>query len=102
MPAFGQKTKITWLIKGIILNYPQDTQIFKEQLQNTDDAGGRVFKMLIDERVVKLATSDYMAPFGDMLTRTFQAFPVFPTFPLPAFALAAFALPAFVLSSQEG
>ena len=32
MPAFGQKTKITWLIKGIILNYPQDTQIFKEQL----------------------------------------------------------------------
>ncbi len=33
-----------------------------------------LLKFLIDERVVKLATSDYMTPVGEMLQKSFQVF----------------------------
>lgn len=37
-------------LKKILANYPEGPQIFKEALQNADDAGARTFSILLDER----------------------------------------------------
>lgn len=37
-------------LKKILRNYPEGSQVFKEALQNADDAGAREFSVLLDER----------------------------------------------------
>jgi len=38
---FGQKVDLTARIREILRNYPEGTSIFKELVQNADDAGAR-------------------------------------------------------------
>ena len=50
MSAFGQYISITQMIKNIIKDYPEGTQILKELLQNGDDARARNMTYLLDRR----------------------------------------------------
>jgi hypothetical protein len=47
---FGQKVDLTASIRNILRNYPEGTAIFKELIQNADDAGARVVKFCLDYR----------------------------------------------------
>ena len=50
MSGFGQKVSLTAIIKNIIKDYPEGTQILKELLQNGDDAKARHMAFLFDRR----------------------------------------------------
>ena len=50
MSGFGQKISLTAMIKNIIKDYPEGTQILKELLQNGDDAKARHMTFLFDRR----------------------------------------------------
>ena len=59
--SFGQKVTLTGVIKNIIKDYPEGTQILKELLQNGDDAKARYMTFLFDRRshgTQKLATAE--------------------------------------------
>lgn len=47
---FGQKIDLTVRIREILRNYPEGTSIFKELLQNADDAGASSFDLCLDAR----------------------------------------------------
>ena len=46
---FGQKVDLTVRIREILRNYPEGSSIIKELLQNADDAGARVVKLVVAE-----------------------------------------------------
>lgn len=46
--AFGQTEKLTTRIRGLIHDYPEGLGIIKELLQNADDAGARVVRIVVD------------------------------------------------------
>ncbi|CAG8632106.1 671_t:CDS:2, partial [Dentiscutata heterogama] len=46
---YGQDSKLINLIKNIIKDYPHES-VFREFLQNADDAGARTFRIIVDER----------------------------------------------------
>ncbi|CAG8463426.1 20675_t:CDS:2 [Gigaspora margarita] len=46
---YGQDSKLINLIKNIIKDYPHES-VFREFLQNADDAGARTFRITVDER----------------------------------------------------
>lgn len=50
MSGFGAKVSLTAIIKNIIKDYPEGTQILKELLQNGDDAKARHMTFLFDRR----------------------------------------------------
>eukprot|EP01031_Cornospumella_fuschlensis_P039421 gene39421-47992_t len=45
---FGQKVDLTASIRNILRNYPEGTAIFKELIQNADDAGATVVRFCFD------------------------------------------------------
>ena len=47
---FGQKVDLTASIRGILRNYPEGTAIFKELIQNADDAKARQVSFCLDCR----------------------------------------------------
>ncbi|TDH74225.1 hypothetical protein CCR75_001452 [Bremia lactucae] len=47
---FGQKIDLTVRIREILRNYPEGTSIFKEMVQNADDAGATEVSLCIDYR----------------------------------------------------
>lgn len=47
---FGQKVDLTASIRGILRNYPEGTAVFKELIQNADDAGARSISLCLDCR----------------------------------------------------
>lgn len=47
---FGQRVDLTARIRGILRDYPEGTAIFKELLQNADDASASEFALLLDAR----------------------------------------------------
>lgn len=47
---FGQKVDLTASIRNILRNYPEGTAIFKELIQNADDAGARTVRFCLDNR----------------------------------------------------
>ncbi|KAM9346854.1 sacsin [Symphorus nematophorus] len=49
----GQSEPITMRIKNILKEYDEDSDIFKELIQNAEDAGAEVCKFLVDFRVHK-------------------------------------------------
>lgn len=46
----GQKVDLTARIREILRNYPEGHSIFKELIQNADDAGAREVVLCLDER----------------------------------------------------
>lgn len=67
MAGFGQKVSLTGIIKNIIKDYPEGTQIMKELLQNGDDAMARYMTFLFDRRshpTDRLATCEEPLPKG--------------------------------------
>jgi sacsin len=48
---FGQKIDLTVRIREILLNYPEGTSIFKELVQNADDANAKSITFCLDRRV---------------------------------------------------
>ncbi|TMW63551.1 hypothetical protein Poli38472_002492 [Pythium oligandrum] len=47
---FGQKIDLTVRIREILRNYPEGTSIFKEMVQNADDAGATEVQFCLDHR----------------------------------------------------
>ncbi|KAG6574311.1 uncharacterized protein IUM83_07146 [Phytophthora cinnamomi] len=47
---FGQKIDLTVRIREILRNYPEGTSIFKEMVQNADDAGATEVNLCLDYR----------------------------------------------------
>uniref|UniRef100_K3WEQ3 Sacsin/Nov domain-containing protein n=1 Tax=Globisporangium ultimum (strain ATCC 200006 / CBS 805.95 / DAOM BR144) TaxID=431595 RepID=K3WEQ3_GLOUD len=47
---FGQKIDLTVRIREILRNYPEGTSIFKEMVQNADDAGATEVNFCLDYR----------------------------------------------------
>ena len=47
---FGQKVSLTSRIRELLLNYPEGTSIFKELLQNADDAKASSVSFCLDHR----------------------------------------------------
>ncbi|RYH20807.1 hypothetical protein EON65_22410 [archaeon] len=47
---FGQKVDLTASIRNILRNYPEGTAIFKELIQNADDAGATTVSFCFDNR----------------------------------------------------
>lgn len=47
---FGQKVSLTSRIRELLLNYPEGTSIFKELLQNADDAKASTVGFCLDHR----------------------------------------------------
>lgn len=52
---FGQKVDLTASIRNILRNYPEGTAIFKELIQNADDAGATTVKFCFDNRQHEVA-----------------------------------------------
>jgi sacsin len=48
--AAGQREKLTVRLNGLIRNYPKGPGIFKEFIQNADDAGARRVRIILDNR----------------------------------------------------
>jgi sacsin len=47
---FGQSVDLTSRIREVLRGYPEGTAVFKELLQNADDAGARTFTLCLDLR----------------------------------------------------
>ncbi|XP_013763751.1 sacsin-like [Pundamilia nyererei] len=58
----GQSEPITMRIKNILKEYDEDSDIFKELIQNAEDAGAAVCKFLVDFRVHKDAPESLIDP----------------------------------------
>jgi hypothetical protein len=69
---YGAEVPLTEIIKRIIKDYPQGTQILKELLQNGDDAKARYMTFLFDMRThmppvhgdAKLVSGEHNGPMG--------------------------------------
>src|SRR5713226_60748 len=48
--AFGQRDRLTRRLRGLIRAYPEGIGIIKELLQNADDAGARLMRVILDGR----------------------------------------------------
>ncbi|CAG8641823.1 23254_t:CDS:2, partial [Dentiscutata erythropus] len=48
---YGQSSRLINLIKNIIKDYPYES-VFREFLQNADDAGAKIFRVTVDERSI--------------------------------------------------
>lgn len=53
---FGQKVDLTARIREILRDYPEGTSIFKELVQNADDAGASTITFVLDCRQHGTAT----------------------------------------------
>ena len=53
MEAFGQAESLTSRLKTILDMYPDGNPIFSELIQNADDAGASIVRILIDENVYR-------------------------------------------------
>ena len=62
---FGQRSDLTDIIRNILRDYPPGATIYKELLQNADDAGARTVSFCLDLRRHGSDTllSPAMAPF---------------------------------------
>uniref|UniRef100_A0AAZ1X477 HEPN domain-containing protein n=1 Tax=Oreochromis aureus TaxID=47969 RepID=A0AAZ1X477_OREAU len=58
----GQSEPITMRIKNILKEYDEDSDIFKELIQNAEDAGADVCKFLVDFRVHRDAPESLIDP----------------------------------------
>ncbi|KAM9850768.1 sacsin [Aulostomus maculatus] len=58
----GQSEPITMRIKNILKEYDEESDIFKELIQNAEDAGAEVCKFLVDFRVHKDAPDSLIDP----------------------------------------
>ncbi|XP_028289569.1 sacsin [Parambassis ranga] len=58
----GQSEPITMRIKNILKEYDEDSDIFKELIQNAEDAGADACKFLVDFRVHKNAPENLIDP----------------------------------------
>ncbi|XP_035460824.2 sacsin isoform X1 [Scophthalmus maximus] len=58
----GQSEPITTRIKNILKEYDEESDIFKELIQNAEDAGAEVCKFLVDFRVHKDAPESLIDP----------------------------------------
>ncbi|XP_008285883.1 sacsin [Stegastes partitus] len=58
----GQSESITMRIKNILKEYDEDSDIFKELIQNAEDAGAQACKFLVDFRVHKDAPESLIDP----------------------------------------
>ena len=65
MVDFGQKVDLCQSIKGVLTNYPEGA-LLKEMVQNADDAGAGIFRVMLDCR--SHGTTSLIAP----LTAGFQ------------------------------
>uniref|UniRef100_UPI0037E8DF6F sacsin n=1 Tax=Semicossyphus pulcher TaxID=241346 RepID=UPI0037E8DF6F len=59
---FGQSEPITTRIKNILKEYDEESDIFKELIQNAEDAGANACKFLMDFRVHKDAPESLIDP----------------------------------------
>lgn len=59
---WGQSEPITTRIKNILKEYDEESDIFKELIQNAEDAGAEICKFLVDFRVHKDAPESLIDP----------------------------------------
>ncbi|XP_049449218.1 sacsin [Epinephelus fuscoguttatus] len=59
---YGQSEPITTRIKNILKEYDEESDIFKELIQNAEDAGAKACKFLVDFRVHKDAPESLIDP----------------------------------------
>ncbi|KAI9530472.1 hypothetical protein NQZ68_004490 [Dissostichus eleginoides] len=59
---FGQSEPITTRIKNILKEYDEERDIFKEIIQNAEDAGAEACKFLVDSRVHKDSPESLIDP----------------------------------------
>ncbi|XP_052814232.1 sacsin-like [Mya arenaria] len=55
--SFGQREKLTTRLTGLLIDYPSDVSIFKEFIQNADDAGATEINFIKFFRTQKIAHS---------------------------------------------
>ena len=51
MVDFGQKVDLCQRIRDVLTNYPESA-LLKEMVQNADDAGASVFRVMLDLRIL--------------------------------------------------
>ena len=61
---FGQTVSLTSRIRELLLNYPEGTSIFKELIQNADDAKGQTVSLCLDHRTHGTASLAFGQPFA--------------------------------------
>ncbi len=57
--AFLQYEPLTTRLKGLVHDYPEGIGIFKELIQNADDAGAKRIEFILDWRHHKFTSLDY-------------------------------------------
>jgi sacsin len=58
--SFTQREKLTKRLNSILKEYPNGTQIFRELLQNADDASATQFRILLDERSITSTSQEQL------------------------------------------
>ena len=61
---FGQKIDLTVRIREILRNYPEGTSIFKELIQNADDAKAKSVSFCVDRRTFSDAGDELAKVYG--------------------------------------